>query len=270
MEPTAILRGRCCLQEAIKQAEEGRKAPLGTLNNMLMQMRNNCNHPDLITSKFDNSPTYPPAEELVKQCGKLQLLDRLLTALKAKGHKILIFSQVGPRPSLIGSSRAVLEVCQGTTLGQRQRHDGPLVGQRKPVSTWTAAPPMPMPSMPPWLSMACSPQMTKMLDLLDTYLEQLGHSTARIDGSVKWEDRQAAIKGFNEGSDIFCFLLSTRAGGLGINLTAADTVIIYDSDWNPHQDLQVRGAACVLCAVCIHTEVSTNLQETTMAGRWPC
>ena len=95
-----MLRGRCCLQEAIKQAEEGRKAPLGTLNNMLMQMRNNCNHPDLITSKFDNSPTYPPAEELVKQCGKLQLLDRLLTALKAKGHKILIFSQVGPRPSL--------------------------------------------------------------------------------------------------------------------------------------------------------------------------
>lgn len=82
--------------------------------------------------------------------------------------------------------------------------------------------------------------MTKMLDLLDTYLEQLGHTSARIDGSIKWEDRQAAIKNFNEGSDIFCFLLSTRAGGLGINLTAADTVIIYDSDWNPHQDLQVH------------------------------
>ena len=61
---------------------------------MLMQMRNNCNHPDLITSKFDNSPTFPPAEVLVQQCGKLQLLDRLLTALKAGGHKVLIFSQV--------------------------------------------------------------------------------------------------------------------------------------------------------------------------------
>ena len=138
------------------------------------------------------------------------------------------------------------------------------------MSTWTAAPPMPMPSMPPWLSMACSPQMTKMLDLLDTYLEQLGHTTARIDGSVKWEDRQAAIKGFNEGSDIFCFLLSTRAGGLGINLTAADTVIIYDSDWNPHQDLQVRIAACALSAACIHTEASTNPQETAMAERRHC
>ena len=89
------------------------------------------------------------------------------------------------------------------------------------------------------LRWACCGQMTKMLDIMDTYLEQLGHSSARIDGSIKWEDRQAAIKGFNEGGDIFCFLLSTRAGGLGINLTAADTVIIYDSDWNPHQDLQV-------------------------------
>ena len=93
-----------------------------------------------------------------------------------------------------------------------------------------------------------SGQMTKMLDLLDTYLEQLGHTSARIDGSIKWEDRQAAIKGFNEGEDIFCFLLSTRAGGLGINLTAADTVIIYDSDWNPHQDLQVRASGHTIYA----------------------
>lgn len=66
---------------------------------MLMQMRNNCNHPDLITSKFDNSPTFPPAEVLVEQSGKLQLLDRLLTALKAKGHKCLIFSQVSHHSS---------------------------------------------------------------------------------------------------------------------------------------------------------------------------
>ena len=66
---------------------------------MLMQMRNNCNHPDIITSKFDNSPTFPPAEVLLEQSGKLQLLDRLLTALKAKGHKVLIFSQVGHHSS---------------------------------------------------------------------------------------------------------------------------------------------------------------------------
>lgn len=82
-------------------------------------------------------------------------------------------------------------------------------------------------------------QMTSMLDLLESYLEQRGHHACRIDGSVKWEDRQAAIKDFNTDPKTWLFLLSTRAGGLGINLTAADTVIIYDSDWNPQQDLQV-------------------------------
>merc|ERR1712124_43971 len=61
----------------------------------------------------------------------------------------------------------------------------------------------------------------------------------RIDGSKKGNERQEAIDRFSvPGSDKFVFLLCTRAGGLGINLTAADTCIIYDSDWNPHQDMQ--------------------------------
>lgn len=82
-------------------------------------------------------------------------------------------------------------------------------------------------------------QMTKMLDLLDSYLSQTGHSACRIDGSMAYQARQEAIDSFNTDPNTWVFLLSTRAGGLGINLTAADTVIIYDSDWNPHQDLQV-------------------------------
>ena len=88
--------------------------------------------------------------------------------------------------------------------------------------------------------------MTKMLDLLDAYLEGEGHKSCRIDGSVSWQDRQEAIRAFNTDPEVFVFLLSTRAGGLGINLTAADTVIIYDSDWNPHQDMQVA----LLLATC--------------------
>jgi hypothetical protein len=64
------------------------------LNNVLMQLRKNCNHPDLITSQMDGSMEYPSAEELVAQCGKFRLMDRLLTQLKAKGHKVLIFSQM--------------------------------------------------------------------------------------------------------------------------------------------------------------------------------
>lgn len=83
-------------------------------------------------------------------------------------------------------------------------------------------------------------QMTKVLDLMDHYLTELGHTACRIDGNVSWQDRQEAMKRFNSDPDTFAFLLSTRAGGLGINLTAADTVIIYDSDWNPHNDMQVR------------------------------
>lgn len=82
--------------------------------------------------------------------------------------------------------------------------------------------------------------MTKMLDLLDAYLDGEGHKACRIDGSHSQQARQESIKTFNTDPDVFVFLLSTRAGGLGINLTAADTVIIYDSDWNPHQDMQVR------------------------------
>lgn len=92
--------------------------------------------------------------------------------------------------------------------------------------------------------------MTKMLDLLDAYLEDGGHKACRIDGSVSWQDRQEAIHSFNSDPSVFVFLLSTRAGGLGINLTSADTVIIYDSDWNPHQDMQVsaRNACLVRCS----------------------
>jgi ATP-dependent DNA helicase len=149
--------------------------PVGhtAVNNMLMQLRKNCNHPDLITGGLDGSIMFPSADELVEQCGKMQLLDRLMTRLRARGHKVLIFSQ-----------------------------------------------------------------MTRMLDLLESFFQQRGEPVCRIDGSVKQDDRREFIARFNEDPKYGIFLLSTRAGGLGINLTGGDTVIIYDSDWNPHQDLQ--------------------------------
>jgi ATP-dependent DNA helicase len=67
---------------------------MAKFQNLLMQLRKNCNHPDLITSEWEHSADYPPAAELVRQGGKLALLDRLLTRLRAGGHKVLIFSQV--------------------------------------------------------------------------------------------------------------------------------------------------------------------------------
>eukprot|EP00962_Isochrysis_galbana_P024241 scaffold7418_cov51-Isochrysis_galbana.AAC.1 len=75
-----------------------------------------------------------------------------------------------------------------------------------------------------------------VLDILDDYLTltapTLGHFE-RVDGGVSGTDRQAAIDRFQTDAATFCFLLTTRAGGQGINLTAADTVIVFDSDWNP-------------------------------------
>ena len=83
-------------------------------------------------------------------------------------------------------------------------------------------------------------QMTRMLDILGDYLSHNNYKFSRLDGSMHFEDRQANIDRFNDDPDFNIFLLSTRAGGLGINLTAADTCIIYDSDWNPQQDLQAQ------------------------------
>jgi ATP-dependent DNA helicase len=149
-------------------------APPAAVNNVLMQLRKNCNHPDLISGGLDGSILFPSADELVAACGKFRLLERLLTRLRAAGHKVLIFSQ-----------------------------------------------------------------MTRMLDLVAQYCDERGLKCCRIDGSVHWEARRNQIAEFNDlSTDSFIFLLSTRAGGLGLNLTSADTVIIYDSDWNPHQDMQ--------------------------------
>ncbi|XP_078436560.1 chromatin remodeling 4 isoform X2 [Wolffia australiana] len=88
-------------------------------------------------------------------------------------------------------------------------------------------------------------QMTKLLDILEDYLtvEFGSMSFERVDGSVSVEDRQAAITRFNHDKSRFFFLLSTRSCGLGINLATADTVIIYDSDFNPHADIQAMNRA---------------------------
>ena len=87
-------------------------------------------------------------------------------------------------------------------------------------------------------------QMVKMLDILSDYLRLRGYPFQRLDGTIAAGPRRMAIDHFNapESSD-FCFLLSTRAGGLGINLMTADTVILFDSDWNPQADLQAMARA---------------------------
>ena len=136
------------------------------LLNILMQLRKCCNHPYLFQGA-EPGPPYSTGEHLIENSGKMILLDKLLTKLKAMGSRVLIFSQ-----------------------------------------------------------------MTRVLDILEDYMFYRNHEYCRIDGSTAGDDREDAIERFNApDSSIFAFLLSTRAGGLGINLATADTVILFDSDW---------------------------------------
>merc|ERR1739844_687559 len=85
---------------------------------------------------------------------------------------------------------------------------------------------------------------TQCMTIIEDYFNFKGYKFLRLDGMTKSDERGEQLKIFNEkDSDYFIFLLSTRAGGLGLNLQTADTVVIFDSDWNPHQDLQAQDRA---------------------------
>nr|KAG5699748.1 hypothetical protein BaRGS_014164 [Batillaria attramentaria] len=121
-------------------------------------------------------------------------------------------------------------------------------------------------------------QMTRMIDLLEEYMVCRKHTYMRLDGSSKISDRRDMVADFQNRSDIFVFLLSTRAGGLGINLTAADTVIFYDSDWNPTVDQQAMDRAhrlgqtkqvTVYRLICQGTIEERILQRAKEKSEWP-
>jgi Helicase conserved C-terminal domain/F-box-like len=106
-------------------------------------------------------------------------------------------------------------------------------------------------------------QMSKMLDILETFLNMNGHTYVRLDGGTNIDQRQRLMDRFNNDPKIFCFILSTRSGGTGVNLTGADTVVFYDSDWNPAQDAQAQdrahryasiGRSCMLSAFSCQNE----------------
>ncbi|KAG0140791.1 hypothetical protein CROQUDRAFT_664695 [Cronartium quercuum f. sp. fusiforme G11] len=156
----------------------GKKEGKTRLMNVVMQLRKCCNHPYL----FDGAEPGPPFttdEHLVFNSGKMIILDKLLKAMKAKGSRVLIFSQ-----------------------------------------------------------------MSRVLDILEDYCLFRKYEYCRIDGGTPHEERIGSIDEYNkEGSSKFIFLLTTRAGGLGINLTTADIVVLFDSDWNPQADLQAMDRA---------------------------
>ena len=114
-------------------------------------------------------------------------------------------------------------------------------------------------------------QMIRVLDILEDYLIQMRFTYERLDGRIRGEARQEAIDRYSKpDSDRFAFLLCTRAGGLGINLTAADTVIIYDSDWNPQNDLQAQARVHRIGqqkSVKIYRLITRNTYEREMFDR---
>jgi E1A-binding protein p400 len=83
-------------------------------------------------------------------------------------------------------------------------------------------------------------QMSKVLDILESFLNMHGHRYVRLDGNTSAEQRQKMVERFNNNSQLLCCLASTRTGGVGVNLTGANTVIFFDSDWNPAQDAQAQ------------------------------
>ncbi|KAG8076253.1 hypothetical protein GUJ93_ZPchr0006g42814 [Zizania palustris] len=153
-----------------------------SVHNSVMELRNICNHPYLSQLHVEEIEGYLPRHYLpsiVRLCGKLEMLDRLLPKLKATGHRVLFFST-----------------------------------------------------------------MTRLLDVMEDYLVWKKYKYLRLDGHTSGQDRGALIDNFNNpNSQAFIFLLSIRAGGVGVNLQAADTVIIFDTDWNPQVDLQAQARA---------------------------
>ena len=105
-------------------------------------------------------------------------------------------------------------------------------------------------------------QMTSLMTILEDYLQFKDFKYLRLDGATRGDDRGSLLEKFNRpNSEYFIFLLSTRAGGLGLNLQTADTVIIFDSDWNPHQDMQVNTAHVL-------RRLSLNLRRVVFPGCW--
>ncbi|GFY51188.1 helicase domino [Trichonephila inaurata madagascariensis] len=93
-------------------------------------------------------------------------------------------------------------------------------------------------------------QMIQMLDILEQFLKNHGYTYLRFDGKTNLEHKQALMKRFNADKQIFCFILSTRSGGIRINLTGADTVIFYDNEWNPSIDAQVQNRCLRIGQTC--------------------
>lgn len=169
------------LLKAIFNDNKLRPKDRGSLNNILVQLRKCLCHPFMYSEAIEERgmDAVSTRRNLISASGKLVLLEQMLPKLKARGHRVLLFSQ-----------------------------------------------------------------FLNQLDIMEDFLNDMGFDHRRLDGSISSLEKQKRIDAFNApDSPVFAFLLSTRAGGVGINLATADTVIILDPDFNPHQDIQALSRA---------------------------
>eukprot|EP01062_Namystynia_karyoxenos_P026815 TRINITY_DN2071_c0_g3_i1.p1 TRINITY_DN2071_c0_g3~~TRINITY_DN2071_c0_g3_i1.p1 ORF type:complete len:762 (+),score=290.59 TRINITY_DN2071_c0_g3_i1:96-2381(+) len=191
-----------------------------SLNNIVMQLRKVCNHP-MLFPEFDPFATRVIREKVTEETWERDWEgDRFYIGKQTKIVEKEVRSYNPEDPKHVAKrAKHIVQSCSKMQLLDKMLTKLKQQGHKVLIFS----------------------QMTEVLDLIDDYLAHKGwDSEYRIDGRVGVADRQSRIEEFNTSPDAFVFLLSTRAGGLGINLTAADTVIIYDSDWNPQNDLQAQ------------------------------
>ncbi|KAF3783945.1 putative chromatin-remodeling complex ATPase chain [Nymphaea thermarum] len=195
--------------------------------------------------KSDVEKGLPPKKETILKVGMSQLQKQYYRALLQKDLEVV--NAGGERKRLLNIAMQLRKCCNHPYLFQGAEPGPPYTTGEHLITN--AGKMVLLDKLLPKLKERDSrvlifSQMTRLLDILEDYLMFRGYLYCRIDGNTGGEDRDASIENFNKpGSDKFVFLLSTRAGGLGINLATADVVILYDSDWNPQVDLQAQDRA---------------------------
>lgn len=195
-------------------------------------------------------PDMPVKRKREVHCGLSSLQQSLYADVLAKNHKAVnLFNTSNKRVSLINILKELQKVCNHPFLFPGVEPEAKKAEEGKSLLIEASGKLVLLSKLLPPLRerghkalLFC--QMTQMLDVLEDFMIEMGLPYCRIDGTTASKERQQIIDRFNaEDSDLFIFLISTRAGGLGINLPSADTVFIYDPDFNPFVDLQAQGRA---------------------------
>ncbi|XP_073106554.1 probable chromatin-remodeling complex ATPase chain isoform X1 [Elaeis guineensis] len=195
--------------------------------------------------KSDVEKGLPPKKETILKVGMSQMQKQYYRALLQKDLEVI--NAGGERKRLLNIAMQLRKCCNHPYLFQGAEPGPPFMTGEHLITN--AGKMVLLDKLLPKLKERDSrvlifSQMTRLLDILEDYLMFRRYQYCRIDGNTGGEERDASIEAFNQlGSEKFIFLLSTRAGGLGINLATADVVILYDSDWNPQVDLQAQDRA---------------------------